>query len=83
MSEEEFLWDFCVNTFPNHDPIIYLYTCGSTRSSENAINKALKISSDVFSPAYSLSYLKEILIIFLDFKKSQYFKGEIKIKTLY
>lgn len=83
MSEDEFIWSYLEDTIPNDHPIIYLYTCGSHRSSDNAINKALKITSDVFAPAYPLVYLKEIITIFLDFKKSQYFKGQIKVTALY
>ena len=83
MSEEEFIWDFLNKSFPNDHPIIYLYTCGSSRSSDNATNKALKLCCDVFDPVYSIEYLKEIITIYLDFKKSQFFKGKIQIKSIY
>lgn len=80
MSEEEFLWDFITKTFPDDHVVIYLYTCGGDRSSENAINRALKECNDVFAPVYPIHILKELIIIFLDFKKAQYFRGKIKIK---
>lgn len=83
MSEEQFIWKYLNREFPNDHPIIYLYACGSTKSSANAVDKGIKIISVVFAPAYTIAYLKEILVFFLNYKKQQYFKGEIQVKPLY
>lgn len=83
MSEEEFLWEFLHKTFPNDHPIIYLYACGSHRSSDNALNRALRETCEIFDPAYPTSYLKELILIFLDYKKDLYFRRKIKVKPIY
>lgn len=83
MCEEDFLWDFLNKTFPDDHVVIYLYVCGSTRSSDNAINKALKECNYVFAPVYPLAFLKELITEYLEYKKSLYFKGRIKINRDY
>lgn len=83
MSEEEFILKYFNREFPNDHPIVYLYTLGSHKSSTNAIDKGVAIVSIVFSPVYPIFYLKELLTSFLEYKKDQYFKGEIQIKPIY
>lgn len=83
MSDEEIIFDILNIIIKDDDPIIYLYTHGSYRSSDNAINKALNIASDIFNPAYGDDLLKKIIIIFLNHKKKLFINGKLKPKPIY
>jgi hypothetical protein len=83
MSDTRIIYRFLTNEFPNDHPVVYLYVCGQERSQTAATNKGLALLKDVFSPPYSLVYLKELLIEYLDIKKEEYKKGVIQVKPLY
>lgn len=83
MSESRIIWKFLSREFTDDSPIIYLYVCGNVRSPITAVDNAMKLLKPIFYPCFSESYLKTILVSFLDRKKEDYKKGLIKIKPLY
>lgn len=83
MSEEVFIFDFLLRKIPNDHQIIYLYTHGSYRTSENAINQTITILNEIFYGIYTIEYLKYVTKIFLDLKKELFIKRQIKVKSFY
>lgn len=83
MSDSEIIWKFLNREFKNDHPIIYLYACGNVRSPKTAIEKAVSITKPIFHPPINEHLIMTTIKAFLDNKKKQYIKGEIKIKALY
>ena len=74
---------FLTREFPNDHPTIYIYVCGQKRSEKTAVDKIMKITSEIFCPPFSEFFILEIVKEFLSDKKTAYKKGEIKVKSFY
>jgi len=83
MSESEFIWKFLNREYHNEHPAIYLYVIGNVQSKQNAIDKIMRLVRSIFTPPYSEGFLLTIVKAFLESKRKQYIKGEIKVKALY
>jgi hypothetical protein len=78
-----FIWNFLSREYLDNHPVIYIYTCGGVRSSVTAISKVMDTSEQIFCPPISKEYLLTVVKGFLEMKKKQYLKGEIKVKPIY
>lgn len=83
MTDIKIINKFLTNEYHDEHPIIYLYTCGQKRSQDSAVNKCMGLLKDIFSPPYKIDFLKSMVEEFLEIKKEQYKRGEIKVKPLY
>lgn len=83
MSDTRIIYNFLTNEFQNDHPVVYLYVCGQERSQTAAVNKGLALLKDIFCPPYTVVYLKELLVEYLDIKKEDYKSGKIHVKPLY
>jgi hypothetical protein len=83
MTDSTIIWKFLTYEYPDDHPVVYLYVCGNVRSPKTAIDKSMLLLREIFAPAMSEHTIKTVLIAYLDRKKKQYLKGEIRVKALY
>lgn len=83
ITDSTIIWNFLQKEFKDDHPVIYLYCCGNLKSPQTAIDKAIKTTMPIFSPPMNVVLIKSVINGFLDMKKNQYKKGEIKVKPLY
>lgn len=83
MTDSELIWKFLSGEFQDTHPVVYLYACGNIHSPKTAIDKAMGITKKIFNPCITDPYLLSVIKGYLDHKKKQYIKGEIKIIPLY
>ena len=83
MEDSIIIWNFLTREYPDTHQVIYLYVCGNVRSPNTAISQIKKITDKVFLPAMTEHYIQIVIKGFLEFKKSQYLKGEIQVKPIY
>jgi hypothetical protein len=83
MSDSEIIWKFLVREYTDSHPVIYLYTSNRPRSSMDSFNKVVDLTTLIFGDVYPPSLIKPVVKRFLEFKKSQYMRGEINIKPIY
>jgi DNA-dependent RNA polymerase auxiliary subunit epsilon len=83
MSDERILYKFLRYELTDEHPAIYLYCVGQKRSQKTAIDNAVKIVNAIFCPPYTVEFIKKIVTNFLEYKKSEYKKGNITITPIY
>jgi hypothetical protein len=83
MQDSVIIWKFLEKEYNNDHPVVYLYVCGNVRSPITALGKVLPLVNQIFSPAMPEQLIKTVVVAFLDLKKKQYMKGEIRVKSLY
>jgi hypothetical protein len=83
MSESTIIWKFLSREFPDNHSVVFLHVCGNIRSQQNAMDKALKICLPIFTPPMTEQYVKTVIKGFLDMKKKQYLRGEIRVNPIY
>lgn len=83
ITDSTIIWNFLQKEFKDDHPVIYLYACGNVRSPQTAMDKVIKLVIPIFSPPMTEYFVKTIIKGFLDMKREQYKRGEIKIKPLY
>lgn len=83
MSESELIWKFLSREVIDAHPAVYLYSIGNSKSKQTAITQIMKVTKPIFHPAFNSNFLETIIISFLEYKKRQHGKGEIKIKPIY
>jgi hypothetical protein len=83
MTESELIWKFISKEFPDEHIIIYLYVCGNVRSPKTSMDKAMIVLEKIFCPPYDKDFIRTLLKGFLDRKKEQYLKGNVKVNPLY
>jgi hypothetical protein len=83
MSDSEIIWKFLSREYQDDHVAIYLYCSGNVRIPKTAIDRVLNFTKQIFCPAMSELLVKYTIIAYLDNKKRQYKRAEIKIKPLY
>ncbi len=83
MSDSELIWKFLVREYTDSHPVIYLYVSNHPRSSNDAINKVIELTKTIFWPVYPETLIKPVVKRYLDYKKEQYMRGEISVKSIY
>lgn len=83
MSDSEIIWKFLSKEYKDEHPVIYLYVSNKPKSSANALEKVIELTNLIFGDVYPNTLIKPIAKRFLDYKKSQYMRGEIKVKPIY
>jgi hypothetical protein len=83
MSDSEIIWYFLTTELYDEHPIVYIYCAGQQRSKTTAIEKAMKTLLPIFNPPYEPYFIKQILVAYLDYKKRQYSRAEISLKSIY
>lgn len=83
MSESTIIWKFLSREFPDNHSIIFLHVCGNTQTQHKALMKAIMICLPVFTPPMTEEYVVNVIKEFLDTKKKQYLRGEIKVNPIY
>lgn len=83
MTDTNLIWGFLNRTYPDDHVFIYLYCVGHARSIRQPIDDMNKMCKLVFSPSFTDPTLNAMVLGFLNMKKEQYKKGEIKIKPIY
>ena len=69
--------------YKDDHPSVYLYVCGQERAQKTAIFHIIKYVRVIFYGCFDDYILKTHIIEFLEYKKDQYKKGEIKVKPVY
>lgn len=83
MEDSTIICKFLSRSYPDDHQAIYLYCCDGKRNTQTVINRILPITLKIFSPSLSENYIKSVIEEFLETKKKQYARGEIKVKPLY
>jgi hypothetical protein len=83
MSDKRILYKFLRYELTDEHPAIYLYCIGQKRSQKTAVDNTVKIVNAIFCPPYTVEFIKQTVIDFLEYKKSEYKKGNIIIKPIY
>lgn len=83
MTDSELIWKFLVREYTDEHPVIYLYVSNHPRSSQNAIDKVVSFTKEIFWPVYPDTLIKPVVKRYLDYKKEQYMRGEISVKPIY
>lgn len=82
MEDSTIIWKFLTREYPDDHQVIYLYVCGNVRSPRTALEKVMNLMKKIFS-GISEQYVRSVVKGFLDLKKKQYIRGEIKVKSIY
>lgn len=83
MDDSTLIWKFLAREFPDSHQAIYLYCIGNVRAPQTAINKIMPITLKVFSPPIPKNNIENVVKLFLDYKKKQFGRGEIRVKPIY
>lgn len=83
MQDNTYIFNFIGRNYPDEHIAIYLYVCGSHRTSTRSVEIILSDVKNIFCPPLDEDYLETIVIEFLNNKKKQYIKGEITVKPIY
>lgn len=83
MQDSIFIWNFLTREYPDNHPVIYLYSRETLRSPVTAIRNVMEASEQIFCPPITKDYLLTVVKGFLEMKKKQYLRGEIKINPIY
>lgn len=83
MQDSTIIWNFLVREYTDEHPVVYLYSCGNVRSPITAVDKVMDLAKKIFYPAMTEHLIKTVIIAYLDYKKKQYLRGEIKVKSIY
>lgn len=83
MEDSVIIWKFLAREYSDSHQVIYLYVCGNVRSSKTAVDQIMRLTKKVFSPSMGDHYILTVIKGFLDHKKKQYGRGEIRIKPIY
>ena len=83
MSDSEIIWKFLSREYQDDHVVIYLYCCGNVKSPKTAIDRVLDFTKQVFCPAIPEWLVKHTITAYLDYKKKQYQRAEIKVKAIY
>lgn len=83
MEDSKIILNYLEKNYPNDHVAIYLYSCGNVRSPITAINKIMNNDKAVFCAPFTEGYFMTIVKMFLEGKKQQYLRGEIKITPIY
>ena len=84
MTESEIIWEYLMDSYPNDHQAISVYAKDKTYNlkAHSSIDSIYKIIYEVFSCKNEIN-TKTIIKAFLDMKRHQYEKGEIKIFSRY
>ena len=83
MNDKTIITKFLSREFPDDHPTIYIYVCGHKRSEKTAIEKVMLITKQVFCPPFTEFFVYDIVLDYLNTKKTLYRKGVIKVKSFY
>ena len=83
MSDERILYKFLNRELTDEHPAVYLYCVGQKRSQKTAIDVASKIVFNLFCPPYTAEFIIKVITNFLEYKKSEYKKGNINVTPIY
>ncbi len=83
MEISEIIWEYLSREYPDNHQVIYLYCQGNARSPNICMEKILPSLETIFYPIVSKPVLKTILKGFLDNKRKEFTKGNIKIISIY
>ena len=83
MEDAKLILNFLNREYQDDHIAIYLYCCGGLGSNQTALNKILPFVYKVFSPPIPKDSVKNIVVGFLEYKKTLFFSGEIKVKPIY
>lgn len=83
MSDSELIWNFLTREYPDDNIVVYIYCCSNARTIKIASDNLFNICKQIFYPAMSEDLINNVIKSYLDNKKVQYHKGEIKIKPIY
>ena len=82
MTESELIWQFLYLNYPNEHQYIYLYLCGNVNTPKTAIANMVETTCRVFNPI-KREFVQMLVKSFLDDKKKQFQKGQIKLVSYY
>lgn len=83
MSDERILYKFLKYELTDEHPAIYLYCVGQQSSQKTAVDNAVKIVNTLFCPPYTVEFIRKTVTNFLEYKKSEYEKGNVIITPIY
>lgn len=83
MSDEIILYKFLKYELTDEHPAVYLYCVGQKKSQKTAIDNTVKIVNEIFCPPYTAEFIIKTVTNFLEYKKSEYKKGNIIITPIY
>ena len=83
MEDSTIIWKFLTREYPDNHQVVYLYVCGTIGAPKISIEHMEQFIKKVFTPIINDNFIKVIIIAYLDNKRKQYLKGEIKIKPNY
>ena len=83
MSDSEIIWKFLTREYQDDHVVVYLYCCGNVRSPKTAIDRVSEFCNQIFCPAIPEWLIKHTIKAYLEHKKKQYQRAEIKIKPIY
>lgn len=83
MEDSTIIWKFLAREYPDSHQAVYLYVCGTVRSPKTGIYQIMSLTKKVFGPSMNDHFIRTVIIGYLDYKKKQYLKGEIKVKPIY
>lgn len=83
MNDTTIIWKYLLRTVDNEHPTVYVFcTSYALRSRDTALNKLLNEIYIVFKPLPE-SLIKNVAVQFLEWKRKEYMKGNVKVKSLY
>jgi hypothetical protein len=83
-TERELIIKSLNREYKDSNPYLYIYIRGATRARQTAINNILKYTDVIFyNCQFNENFVKLCIAEYLDYKKEQYIRGEIKIKSFY
>ena len=83
MTDSELIWKFLVRNYPDDHQAIYLYCCGQERSAHTAIKKIQEFTNVIFGDVIQKELVYVTIKGFLDYKKKEYKKGNVTVKSIY
>ena len=83
MTDTEIILNVIRTSIPDDHPHLYLYTTGDRGDQERAIISTVKLFEGILTPPYSIGHVRRTVKAFLNGKKEQHSRGEIKISSIY
>jgi hypothetical protein len=83
MTESEIIWKFLSRELNDSHPALYLYCIGNNSQKTNAINTQIDLCIKVFSVMVQRTLISTVVKAFLEYKLSEYKKGNLKIISRY
>ncbi len=83
MIDAKLIIKFLMYEYPDDHLVVYLYVCGNVRSPKVAIKEAMLTLKQIFSPPMDEDFVEKVLLEYLNHKKTQYRKGQIKVQPIY